>query len=130
MPMLRPRAHAPSVTTLGQRLRAARHAQKRSLLDVAKDVYKRDGTQITPQYLGKIEADDRQPSLEVLVGLAHALHLDTLELLRHSHGAEHVVRTYLRYYPAQEGPVIAFFHSALTQHFQAWEPLRQRLLTR
>lgn len=102
--------------TLGQMLRHARRQQGRSLLDVAKDVYKRNGTQITPQYLAKIEADHRRPSRQVLVGLAQTLGLAEAPVLARAQRAEHLVRAYLTQYPEQEALVIAVFRQALTGH--------------
>ena len=129
-PIVAPLSQSPSrrrTPTLGQTLRQARIAQRRSLLDVATRVQKADGTQLSPQYLSDIEHDHRRPSLHVLTELARVLGLEADFLLGRAKRAESVMREYLLAHPEQEKAVIAFFRIANVLHFEGWDQLRQLL---
>ena len=122
-----PSSHRSSRPTLGQLLHLARQRQRRSLRDVAAAVTKMDGAQISPQYLGDLEKDRRQPTPHVLRELARTLGL-TAETLAAAQGAESVLRLYLQAHHDQEAAVIAFFRLATTVRFQEWERLHHILL--
>lgn len=61
---------------LGQRIRAARHAQSLSQEELA------DRAQIHFTYLSALECGKRNPSMAIFFSVAHALRIEPSELLR------------------------------------------------
>jgi transcriptional regulator with XRE-family HTH domain len=110
---------------LGDVINQARRARRWSLRQLAAQVHKEDGTQISPQYLNDIELNRRIPAPHVLRELAQVLELDTDHLLMLAGGGEAVVRGYFEAHPEQKEEVVRLFRNAKQRRFKDWGRLNR-----
>jgi transcriptional regulator with XRE-family HTH domain len=115
---------------VGDVIKQARQRRRWTLRQLADQVTKEDGTQISPQYLFDIETHHRIPTPHVLSELARVLALEYDTLLALAGAADVVLREYLGEHPQHTAALIQLLRAAQRCRFGDWEWLRQQLETR